>query len=224
MSSKPLKLLQTSLIYVSVVLFSAQASALCLFWCETPQEKIERERRELERAEKAKQRQEFLHFHEIGSKKAYVYTLEQLKKDAAEGWKIILVVDRAATGQTLKIYNGTELVDTWPVSTGLEDYKTLKSGNKRFAHTPLGRFIPLRLHEKYRSMIYEEDMPFTVFFTADGVAFHAARSQKAQNLIGQRASAGCVRLRPEQAQLLFELLKRNRESTLIVIEDASTRE
>ncbi len=213
-----LRLSRVSLIYLACV-FSVQASAVCLFWCETPQEKIEREGRELARAEKIRQRENFLKFHEIGTKKAYVYSEEQLKKDAAEGWQLILVVDRGASGQTLKIYDGTKLIDTWAVSTGLEDYKPLKYGQKRFAHTPVGRFLPLSLHAKYRSKIWDEDMPFTVFFTADGVAFHAAKSKAAQEKIGRRASAGCVRLKPNEAELLFELIKRNRETTLIVVED-----
>lgn len=78
----------------------------------------------------------------------------------------------------------------WPVSTGREGFET-----------PTGRYQPLWADAEHRSSIYEDaPMPHAVFFVG-GYAIHGTTEVK--NL-GRRASHGCVRLDPANAQILFE--------------------
>ena len=60
---------------------------------------------------------------------------------------------------------------------------------------------------------WKEDMPYAMFFDRvqnglkTGLAIHAAPGAERARL-GTRASAGCVRLAPENARTLFELIQR----------------
>src|ERR1700712_4146619 len=88
--------------------------------------------------------------------------------------------------------DGTEAY-RWPVSTG-----------RRGHDTPAGKFRPTRLERHWYSRQYEmTPMPFAVFFHR-GYAVHA--TMEAHNL-GQVASHGCVRLRPDNAAILYSLVR-----------------
>jgi hypothetical protein len=89
--------------------------------------------------------------------------------------------------------DGTEAY-RWPVSTG-------RRGND----TPSGKFRPTRLERHWYSRQYEmTPMPFAVFFHR-GYAVHG--TMEAHNL-GTVASHGCVRLRPDNAAILYSLIRR----------------
>jgi hypothetical protein len=89
--------------------------------------------------------------------------------------------------------DGTE-VYRWPVSTG-----------RRGHDTPAGKFSPIRLERHWYSRQYEmTPMPWAVFFHR-GYAVHG--TMEAYNL-GHAASHGCVRLRPDNAALLYSLVRR----------------
>ena len=91
------------------------------------------------------------------------------------------------------VVDGTEAY-RWPVSTGLRGYDT-----------PAGKFRPTRLERHWYSRQYEmTPMPFAVFFHR-GYAVHA--TMEAHNL-GHVASHGCVRLRPDNAAILYSLVRR----------------
>ncbi len=158
--------------------------------------------------------------NDLGTKKIYEYNPQLMHLDVSSGWSLILVVNRHPNAQTLQVFENGTLLYTWSVSTGLEAMKAKKSGAKKLAHTPLGRFQPFRMHKTYTSLTWEESMPNAIFFNG-GVAFHAAATPQAQRRIGQRASAGCVRLMPVHSQLLFDLVKSHFSSTLVVIEERS---
>jgi len=82
----------------------------------------------------------------------------------------------------------------WPVSTG-----------RRGHDTPAGNFRPQRLERHWYSRQYEmTPMPFSVFFYR-GYAVHG--TMEAYNL-GHAASHGCVRLRPDNAAILYSLVRR----------------
>ncbi len=82
----------------------------------------------------------------------------------------------------------------WPVSTGAPGYDT-----------PSGEFKPFRMERDHFSREWDDaPMPNSIFFTQEGHAIHGSGHLKA---IGTPASHGCVRLRPENASILFDLVK-----------------
>jgi len=90
---------------------------------------------------------------------------------------------------------------TWAVSTG-------RAGHR----TPTGVYRPQRMYPLVYSAKYNNaPMPHAIFFTG-GYAIHATYETAA---LGRVASHGCVRLSPENATRLYELVKR--EGALIEI-------
>lgn len=79
------------------------------------------------------------------------------------------------------------------VSTGRAGYST-----------PTGRYEVTRMYRKYHSKKYDgAPMPYSIFFHG-GYAIHGTTDLKH---LGTIASHGCVRLHPDNAQLLFDLVK-----------------
>lgn len=106
--------------------------------------------------------------------------------------KAELLVNISKSQQRLSVViDGTEAY-RWPVSTG------------RHGHlTPSGKFSPIRLERHWYSHQYSlTPMPWAVFFH-NGYAVHG--TMEAYNL-GHAASHGCVRLRPDNAAILFSLV------------------
>jgi hypothetical protein len=92
------------------------------------------------------------------------------------------------------------------VVDGAEAYRwPISSGRRGFA-TPSGSFRPTRLERHWYSRQYNlTPMPWSVFFYR-GYAVHG--TMEAINL-GRAVSHGCVRLRPDNAAILFALVRRN---------------
>jgi lipoprotein-anchoring transpeptidase ErfK/SrfK len=92
----------------------------------------------------------------------------------------------------------------WPVSTGREGYRT-----------PAGIFQPYRLAEMHYSKKYDDaPMPFSIFFEG-GYAIHGTYDLKR---LGRPASHGCVRLHPDAAEALYEVVEYyGMESTVVRI-------
>jgi hypothetical protein len=115
-----------------------------------------------------------------------------------------LLVNISKSQQRLSVtIDGTEAY-RWPVSTG-----------RRGHATPAGKFRPVRLERHWYSHEYGmTPMPWSVFFHR-GYAVHG--TMEAYNL-GHAASHGCVRLRPDNAAILFSLVRREgTRNTRIVI-------
>lgn len=95
--------------------------------------------------------------------------------------------------QTMKVYHEGRLLYTWPVSTA-------RSGKI----TPTGVYQPEFLSRNHRSSRYNNaPMPFAIFY--DGhYAIHGTDQVKR---LGRPASAGCVRLHPDNAKILFNMVK-----------------
>ncbi len=82
----------------------------------------------------------------------------------------------------------------WPVSTGRPGYDT-----------PNGAFKPNRMDADHLSQEWDNaPMPNTIFFDLHGHAIHGFFDVKH---LGLPVSHGCVRLSPDHAQTLFELVK-----------------
>jgi lipoprotein-anchoring transpeptidase ErfK/SrfK len=107
------------------------------------------------------------------------------------------------------------LLYDWPVSTGRETVEADAQGVEVSTGTPAGYYEldPKRIIEKYRSIQWNEPMPYAMFFnftahgTQTGLAIHG--TEDGGGLLGMRASAGCVRLAPENARTLFMLVRDN---------------
>jgi hypothetical protein len=107
-----------------------------------------------------------------------------------------------------------KLVHAWPASTGREQPERNKRGRLVITATPNGYYEldPARMYRRYRSASWDQDMPNAMFFNWErrgaqtGLAIHAAPDQDIAKL-GSRASGGCVHLAPENAAVLFEMIR-----------------
>lgn len=119
--------------------------------------------------------------------------------------RLVVIINKANSGssaQTMKVYLEGRLIHEWLVSTGREKTEKAKSGRVYRTTTPVGYFRPTKLDESYFSNTWKAPMPHAVFFIG-GVAIHASTHIEQ---LGQRASGGCVRLAPENAATLFNLI------------------
>ena len=94
---------------------------------------------------------------------------------------------------------------TWPVSTA-----------RRGKRTPVGTFRPQTLVRMHYSTLYNNaPMPYSIFFHGN-YAIHGTYEVKR---LGRPASAGCVRLHPDNAKALFALVReRGNDNVRIVLE------
>jgi lipoprotein-anchoring transpeptidase ErfK/SrfK len=89
----------------------------------------------------------------------------------------------------------------WPVSTARAGFVT-----------PRGRFAPTGLERMHYSKKYHNSpMPYSIFFRG-GYAIHGTYATGA---LGTPASHGCVRLSPEHARQLYEMVRREGASISI---------
>jgi hypothetical protein len=112
---------------------------------------------------------------------------------SAEAARLDIVISKTTQKMTVMVDGEVEYV--WPVSTGASGYDT-----------PTGKFKAFRLEEDHESKEWDNaPMPHSVFFTTRGHAIHGSYSKR----IGQRASHGCVRLSPDNAETLFYMVEEN---------------
>lgn len=102
----------------------------------------------------------------------------------------------------------------WPASTGREQIELNPAGVRMSTDTPQGYYEldPRRMYPRYTSFQWKRPMPYAMFFNwvhdgrQSGLAIHAAHGPDIA-LLGQRASAGCIHLAPEDAAALFDLIR-----------------
>jgi lipoprotein-anchoring transpeptidase ErfK/SrfK len=116
---------------------------------------------------------------------------------------LVAKVDVSTQTMTV-IYNG-KVEYRWPVSTA-------RAGK----HTPRGQWNAYWLSKYHRSSIYNNaPMPFAIFFNGD----YAIHGTDQISRLGRPASAGCVRLHPEHAAVLFELTQQVGKKNMKVVID-----
>ena len=97
------------------------------------------------------------------------------------------------SGQVMHVYHHGQLLYEWPVSTA-------RSGKI----TPTGSWRPQFLSRNHRSSRYNNaPMPYSVFYSGH----YAIHGTYQINRLGRPASAGCVRLHPENARLFFDMVR-----------------
>ena len=110
---------------------------------------------------------------------------------ASAGASLVITVDKMSQHMTV-VVDGVPRYE-WPVSTG-------RSGRS----TPTGTFQPFRMELDYFSKQWDDaPMPHSVFFTTIGHAIHGSFDVKH---LGRPVSHGCVRLSPENATTLWDLV------------------
>jgi lipoprotein-anchoring transpeptidase ErfK/SrfK len=117
--------------------------------------------------------------------------------------QVLVVIDKPS--QEMKVFVDRVERYIWEVSTGLRGYDT-----------PSGQYTARSMNEIWYSKQWDDaPMPHAIFFTKKGHAVHGTNEIK--NL-GKPASHGCVRLAPENARILFALVKeKGLENTEIVL-------
>ena len=114
---------------------------------------------------------------------------------------VVVTVDKTAQQLSVDV-DGAHRYD-WPVSTARWGYRT-----------PNGTYRPERLARKWFSRKYDwSPMPWSIFFD-EGYAIHG--SYEISHL-GRPASHGCIRLHPNNAKILFELVQQHTKDTRIVV-------
>jgi lipoprotein-anchoring transpeptidase ErfK/SrfK len=115
-----------------------------------------------------------------------------------------IVAHVSIASQEMKVYHEGRLIYTWAVSTA-------KAGKI----TPAGTYEPEFLSRHHRSRRYNNaPMPFAIFYDGN-YAIHGTDQIKR---LGKPASHGCVRLHPDNAKILFEMVKaEGMENTRVVI-------
>ncbi len=104
-----------------------------------------------------------------------------------------LVARVSISEQKMEVYREGLLLYTWIVSTA-------KPGKV----TPVGTYSPEFLSRNHKSRKYNNaPMPFAIFYDGD-FAIHG--TDKISRL-GEPDSQGCVRLHPDNAEILFEMVK-----------------
>lgn len=114
------------------------------------------------------------------------------------------IVARVSIGmQTMHVYLDGQMLYEWPVSTA-------RSGKI----TPTGSWTAQWLSRNHRSSRYNNaPMPFSIFYHGH----YAIHGTDQISRLGRPASAGCVRLHPDHARLLFSMVQEEGTDNMRVI-------
>jgi hypothetical protein len=116
--------------------------------------------------------------------------------------RLLIEIDKSS--QSMTVSRDGAALHRWPVSTGIRRYDT-----------PSGNYTPFRMEKDHFSREWDDaPMPHSIFFTKVGHAIHGTNHLRA---IGRPASHGCVRLLPENARVLFDLVRRERMANTRVV-------
>ncbi|EBA07552.1 L,D-transpeptidase [Sagittula stellata] len=114
---------------------------------------------------------------------------------------LVAQVDISSQTMTV-IYNG-QVAYQWPVSTA-------RNGK----YTPRGAWSAKWLSRNHKSSLYNNaPMPYAIFFNGN----YAIHGTDQISRLGRPASAGCVRLHPEHAAVLFGLTQQVGKQNMRVV-------
>ncbi|MBV8183474.1 MAG: L,D-transpeptidase [Hyphomicrobiales bacterium] len=122
----------------------------------------------------------------------------------SQAGKAALLIEIDKSAQQMTVTLNDELLYTWPVSTGTEEYDT-----------PGGTFIPFRMEIDHQSDEWDNaPMPYSIFFTTIGNAIHGTYESRS---LGHPVSHGCVRLSLANAATLWGLVKQQKMANTTVV-------
>ena len=105
-----------------------------------------------------------------------------------------LVAKVDVSEQRMTVYYHGKAAYSWAVSTA-----------RRGKHTPRGTYRGKYLSRHHKSSLYNNaPMPYSIFYSGH----YAIHGTNQISRLGRPASAGCVRLHPKHAAILFNLAKR----------------
>jgi lipoprotein-anchoring transpeptidase ErfK/SrfK len=115
-----------------------------------------------------------------------------------------LTANVSISTQTMTVMHRGTVIGRWPVSTA-----------RRGKVTPTGSWNAKWLSRYHKSSRYNgAPMPFSIFYNGNYAVHGTYQTKK----LGRPASAGCVRLSPDNAAKLFSLVKaEGLENTRIII-------
>ncbi|WP_092890976.1 L,D-transpeptidase [Roseicitreum antarcticum] len=115
-----------------------------------------------------------------------------------------IVARVSISAQLMHVYKDGLLIHEWPVSTA-------RPGKV----TPTGQYTAQFLSRNHRSSRYNNaPMPYSIFYSGN----YAIHGTDQISRLGRPASAGCVRLHPQNAAVLFEMARtEGLENTRVVI-------
>ncbi|HEX4301642.1 MAG TPA: L,D-transpeptidase family protein [Rhizomicrobium sp.] len=147
---------------------------------------------------------------------------DNLTKEMLDNFALFLYVSKADNGpwaQHMYVFRkdaggNLNMLYAWPASTGREKIEIAANGTRQPSYTPQGYYQldPDRMYKTHFSGQWHEPMPHAMFFNWEnhglqtGLAIHGAVGLEVADL-GTRASAGCIRVAPENARLLFDLIR-----------------
>lgn len=105
-----------------------------------------------------------------------------------------LVAKVDVSSQTMTVFHQGKVAYRWPVSTA-----------RRGKYTPRGSWSAKFLSRHHKSSLYNNaPMPYSIFFRGN----YAIHGTNQVSRLGRPASAGCVRLHPDHAAVLFNLTRK----------------
>ncbi|WP_435259538.1 L,D-transpeptidase [Thioclava sp. FR2] len=122
----------------------------------------------------------------------------------AEQWQPQRVVVRVSISrQVLEVLHEGRKLYEWPVSTA-----------RKGKITPTGKWNGAEwLSRNHRSSLYNgAPMPYAIFFNGN----YAIHGTNQISKLGRPASAGCIRLHPDHARILFNMVKSEGKKNLVV--------
>ena len=147
---------------------------------------------------------------------------ENLTHEMLDNFSLFLYVSKADNGplaQHMYVFakdasGNLSMLYNWPASTGRELVEMAPNGTRQPSYTPQGYYQldPERMYKTHYSGQWHQPMPFAMFFNWEqrglqtGLAIHGASGVEIAQL-GTRASAGCIRIAPQNAALLFNLIR-----------------
>lgn len=121
---------------------------------------------------------------------------------AAPSWAAEVEARIDLSDQAMTVVIDGDAAYTWPVSTA-------RPGK----FTPTGMFTVQSMRRMHYSTLYNNaPMPWSIFFWGN-FAIHGTTQI---DRLGQPASAGCVRLHPEDAKILYQLIEENGRGNVVI--------
>ena len=123
-------------------------------------------------------------------------------------WPQAVLADRivarvSIATQTMHVYRDGVLLHEWPVSTA-------RAGKI----TPRGEWTAQWLSRNHRSSRYNNaPMPYAIFYSGH----YAIHGTDQISRLGRPASAGCVRLHPDNARVLFRMVQEEGTQNMRVV-------